>query len=356
MVSSYKRIRALLRFLWAYTLAVSGCLWWAKRRLYNQHAIIVLMFHRVLDRAAFFHTRSQSAIVISAETFHQLLEYAVREFEPVVLENAQQGKAATKLRLAFTFDDGWSDNYGVAFPLLQKFNVPCTVFVCPELAGQKAPFWPERAAAFLRKSEPTVPSTEIDDMIERWKTMRPAERERRLAELAIRVGEFKMSDPSWDVDSTLSWQQIAEMHQGGVRFGSHTSTHQILTTVTAETAAQELRSSKTALELALRQPCETFAYPNGGWSEETRRLVAGEHFRLAVTTERGVWATGSDPLAIPRLSVCEENVVGPWGHFSATVFEYATVWKAWRATWSRKSLWRSTSAEVCQAGAAGKSR
>jgi hypothetical protein len=51
-----------------------------------------------------------------------------------------------------------------------------------------------------------------------------------------------------------------------------------------------------------------------------------------VTTEKGAWLKNTDPLCIPRVNVYEENLVGPFGHFSPAMFEYTTLWKAWRAT------------------------
>jgi peptidoglycan/xylan/chitin deacetylase (PgdA/CDA1 family) len=351
---SSRQVRGLLRFLWAHMLAVSGCLGWAKRRLREQHAVIVLMFHRVLDGAARSHTHSQAAIVISEETFSKLVEYAMREFAPASLEKVQGRKVTGRLPLVFTFDDGWSDTYAVAFPIIRSFNVPCTVFVCPGLLDRKAPFWPERAVALLANKRPAATSVQINATIERMKRMQATECERYLAELAGYSTPPDESHPSWEVDSTMSWRQIAEMHQAGVHFGSHTFTHQILTSVTTETAVEELGTSKAALEQALTKTCDMFAYPNGNSSADTRRIVADTGFRLAVTTEKGAWTPEGDPLAIPRINVCEENVVGPWGGFSPAVFEYATVWKAWRALRNRKAFRRHAAPEICQPGTTGK--
>jgi hypothetical protein len=97
-------------------------------------------------------------------------------------------------------------------------------------------------------------------------------------------------------------------------------------------ARQELCHSKAAIENALSESCDAFAYPNGNWSPETRELLVRVGFKLAFTTTRGAWTTDSDRLAIPRTNICEDNVVGLTRRFSVTMFEYTTFWKAWRAT------------------------
>jgi hypothetical protein len=79
-------------------------------------------------------------------------------------------------------------------------------------------------------------------------------------------------------------------------------------------------------------PCTAFSYPNGNWSAAARGVVADAGFKLAVTADRQIWTAETDRLTIPRSNVYEEDLVGLSGHFSPAMFEYATIWKAWRRT------------------------
>jgi peptidoglycan/xylan/chitin deacetylase (PgdA/CDA1 family) len=135
----------------------------------------------------------------------------------------------------------------------------------------------------------------------------------------------------YERDATLSWQQILEMRRQGIAFGSHTHTHQILTSVRLEDAKAETRDSKAAIEEKLRETCDVFAYPNGNWSPEIRELIAESGYRLAFTTDRRAWLAGTDRLAIPRSNVQEEDLIGLTGRFSSAMFDYATFWKVWQA-------------------------
>jgi peptidoglycan/xylan/chitin deacetylase (PgdA/CDA1 family) len=132
------------------------------------------------------------------------------------------------------------------------------------------------------------------------------------------------------IDRTLSWQEIAQMDRAGVRFGSHTRSHEILTALPADMARREVEGSDVAIEQMLGKPCDAFSYPNGSWSAESRSIVAEAGFKLAVTVDRRIWTADSDPLAIPRSNVYEDDLVGLNGRFSPTMFEYTTIWKAWR--------------------------
>jgi peptidoglycan/xylan/chitin deacetylase (PgdA/CDA1 family) len=325
-----KNVRRVLRWLWASLLALSGSLWWAKYQLRRRGAVVVFMLHRVLDDVSYGTTNSLPGILMRERTFRHFVAYVVGQCEPLNLSEAEPGKHRRKLGVVLTFDDGWKDNYQVAFPIARQYNVPFTVFVCPGLVDRNIPFWPERVVVLMRSSRPATEDAEIEVLIEKLKICTEERREQYLAEFSEQRQVSCLDKPS-TVDKTLSWTEIAEMDRAGVSFGSHTQTHQILTTVSAEKARQEIRQSKTEIERALGRRCNAFAYPNGNWSSETQRILAEAGFEFALTTQPGAWTATGDHLTIPRSSVYEDNVVGPAGRFSPAMFEYMAFWKAWRA-------------------------
>jgi len=330
-------MRRVLRWLWAVFLVGSGSLRWAKRQLRGNGAVVTLIFHRVLDESSYQRTRSQPEIIVKEQTFRELLAHIASQFEPVDLREATPGTPSRKLKVAVTFDDGWEDNYTVAFPIIRQHKIPSIIFVTSGLVDKNTPFWPEQVIGLLRAVKPSVEATEIETLIESLKKCAPEERAQRLAELSKQAGEKAASLATSSVDRTLSWQEILEMNRFGVEIGSHSQTHHILTRVSADIARRELVDSKVALEGALGKRCEVFSYPNGNWSPDTRRMVADTGFKLAVTTDPGAWTAACDPLCIPRINVYEDKLVGPTGQFSPAMFEYTTVWKAWRATKANES-------------------
>jgi peptidoglycan/xylan/chitin deacetylase (PgdA/CDA1 family) len=322
------KARPGLHLLWARFLQAAGLLWWAKRQLRRRGAVTVLTFHRVLDDAEFRRTCSLPGIVVRRRTFAKLAAYVAAKFEAVDL--AQPIEAPPRrVPVMFTFDDGWKDNFTNALPVVRQHKIPATIFVCPGLVGRTLPFWPEVIASLLGASSPPVSRADIEQLIETLKTYSTERREQFIARLYELHAPVNGKDAS-NGDRTVSWDDIREMDAAGVRIGCHTHTHQILTTVPAQTARQEIRESKDAIEGALRKRCELFAYPNGNSSAATRRILADAGFTAAFTTERGAWTGDSDPMTIPRMNVCESNVVGLTGQFSPALFEYNVFWKAWR--------------------------
>ena len=313
-------MRRWLRWIRAGMLARLGGVWWAKRRLRAEGAVVVVALHRVLEDADLERTNSLPGIILRRRTFEELAGHVARSYSAVDLSGPIPRGPGARLRLALTFDDGWIDNYAAAFPIARSHGIPITIFVCPGLAGRQAPFWPERIAASIRKARPSATSEEIEAVIERLKPCSPD---------AQRIAAAACTE---DIDSTIAWEGIRRMASQGVAIGAHTQTHQILTTLPSGAARVEIRESKSAIEQALGSRCNLFAYPNGNHSAQTRALVAEAGFRLAFTVERGAWTAATDPFAIPRVNLSESDVAGPAGRFSPAMFDYAVVWKAWRAS------------------------
>ncbi len=167
-----------------------------------------------------------------------------------VLAALRNGKGAPQRMVALTFDDGYSDFYSSAAPVLRRLKLPATVFVPTALrnAGEPAP----------KKGE-------------------------------------------WCPQGTLlNWQQVNELAGDGFEFGSHSITHPVLTDLPPEQANHEIRGSRLELEQCLGRRVTFFAYPYGRWNDSVRDLVQ-RHYSAACSTGAGVVMPDSDPFALPRV-------------------------------------------------------
>jgi len=93
----------------------------------------VLMYHSVGD--------GENDVIISAENFRSHLE-VIRDngFTPVSLSDlinfVDNGEELPQKPVLITFDDGYSDNYLNAFPILSEFGFKATVFVIGSSVGK----------------------------------------------------------------------------------------------------------------------------------------------------------------------------------------------------------------------------
>lgn len=324
--------RALAKSAWAGLLRGCGVLWLAKKWA-RREGIVVLTLHRVLTDKEIVATASLPGMIVRRDTFEAFIAYAEKNLDIVNLGSDISWQPNSRPRVALTFDDGWYDNAVEAFPVAQKYGAPMTIFVVPERAGSAMPFWPEQAASVLGTSLADADAREpyIEEVIERLKLL--PEEQRKLEIDRIKAGETAHNAAA-TVDRTMTWHDIERLRSGGVVFGSHTCTHEILTRIPPERAEAEITHSRELIEKRLGAECRLFAYPNGNSSRHVRGLVQRAGYKLAFVNDwPELWTRHHDPYQVPRVNVCEYHLTGRDGKFSPLIFEYAVVWNAVKSRW-----------------------
>src|SRR3954469_20710599 len=169
-------------------------------------------------------------------------------FPVVPLEELASGRKAARPRVALTFDDGLRNNVEVAYPILRQLGLTGTFFVCPGLIGGGEWLWNHEARERLKTlSQPALAElasfvggpAEVEAFVEWMKTLRIAARRR--VEQAIRetTPAFKASREQQEQFDLAGWEELERMDPRVVTIGSHTMTHPILTSLSAEETEAE---------------------------------------------------------------------------------------------------------------------
>ena len=112
------------------------------RRL--RHAVIpgglILVYHRVVELPSV----NQSPLSVTTEAFASHLEVLRKHAYPMKLSafiHALRAGTLPPRAVVVTFDDGYANNLFQAKPLLERFDIPATVFVTSGLLGTHREFW-----------------------------------------------------------------------------------------------------------------------------------------------------------------------------------------------------------------------
>ena len=226
--------------------------------------------------------------------------------------------------VAVTFDDGYRDLHTYAFPILQKYNIPATIFLpvaCIE-TGQVP--WYDRVFLALK----VFPRNNLEIALEHPRNFSLASLDARIQAAAkivqylrtiaddrrkefCRDLERQVVLPAGELaNRMLTWDQVHAMRAAGVIFGSHTMTHPAVSQLTEDQLETELRESKEALKARLGAQVRHFAFPFGQPKDcGTAALSVLTHcgYTSAATTVEGINHAGESLFALRRVQTGEER-------------------------------------------------
>lgn len=212
----------------------------------------ILMYHSISAEA-----RPGGRYVVSAARFARQMAWLRRRRYPILsmselLRYRSEHRLPPPGSVVITADDGYADNYQIAYPVLRRYRLPATIFLVSEKVGA------------------------VND----WATD---------AELAGRP--------------LMDWSAVHEMSSDGISFGSHSRTHPMLTAIPEEQASDELEGSRADLERELGRAVDILAYPYGSNNCTTRSLSARAGYAAACGIKGGLNGPSTDSYALRRTTV-----------------------------------------------------
>jgi|RhiMetdeSRZDD1v2_1073273.scaffolds.fasta_scaffold135935_3 peptidoglycan/xylan/chitin deacetylase (PgdA/CDA1 family) len=300
------------------------------------------MYHRVTDLRNDPHLLS-----VTPQRFAEHMELTRRHYFPIRLQQLVDGLQRGKLparAVVVTFDDGYADNLHEAMPLLERYDVPATMFVTAGQVGNQREFWwdeldrlllqpgilptqlrlningnifesqlgeasnytvqdyrRDRGWHIAREDNPGPRQHLFRKLLAAMSVLSGAEREKVVNDLLAWAGADPIARPTHrplTIDELVKLQKCRLME-----VGAHTMTHPKLADTPAGQQRTEIHQSKQTLEAILNRPVTSFAFPFGSGSPETVAIVRDEGFVCACSTRSDVVSRGADPFGLPRVIV-----------------------------------------------------
>jgi peptidoglycan/xylan/chitin deacetylase (PgdA/CDA1 family) len=242
-----------------------------------------------------------------------------------------------------TFDDGYADNLYTAKPLLERFEVPATIFVTTGYIGRDREFWWDELERLLlqpgtlpetlrlhiggdfcewklgdtvcysekdyqhngswnvAKVAPTIRHHLYRSLYQRLLPLPEVERRELLDELSQWAGREPRARRSHQL---VSSDEVVRLSEGGViEIGAHTVNHPVLSGLPAAVQRDEILESKAQLTGILGRRVTSFAYPYGDYTAETAAIVHEAGFESACSTFAGTVGRGTSHFELPRVLV-----------------------------------------------------
>lgn len=293
------------------------------RRLRPNPDAAILRYHAIVDLKDNFYT--SPSIALSPADFENHVKYFSTKYHLLSLnqtiDRLKQNKNFSSNSVAFTFDDGYADNF-IAAQILHKYGANGTFYITTEPIERRSRFWVSELIVLILKTNRSNLRTSIDsskqefaldDLTSRWQTIREIirmikssnkkTREILRSQLLEQLGEPPLLKMIEGV--MLTYEQINEMKEMGMTIGSHTITHLNLPNADPTDAKVEIEKSKEILELRLGLPVRHFSYPNSGpyeyYNDRIKAYVQEAGYESSTTSRQGYVNRDSDFFALERI-------------------------------------------------------
>lgn len=210
----------------------------------NTKGIPVLCYHSVRVAPANANANLKS-LYVTPENFDKQMKYLKDNgYFTMTMDEFynyyKDGGNIPEKSVLITFDDGYTDNYTNALPVLKKYGLNATVFMISGSIGK---------------------------------------------------------------EGYMTEDQLKELETSGFEVQSHTVSHSRLSELSYEVQVKELKDSKASLEKLLNKSIEYIAYPESKFNKETYKACEETGYKLGYNLEGGAGDSTDKPFNIDRTYV-----------------------------------------------------
>ncbi len=293
---------------------------------FPRNTLIVLNYHRVVPDGV---QPDWSRGVVSADrsAFARQVAWIARRFRTPApaeaVETIEKGGRFGDPSVLITFDDGYIDNFEIAFPVLREHGVPAVFFIPTEPFLRRRLGWWDHTAYLVRRCERSILRIEYPSpaTIDLSAPDREASIKRVLkhvkASLSVDYGRFldhlrsatgvASPPPETEGRELMDWGHLKAMAAAGMAIGGHTHTHPLLAGLDEKEQRRELATCREVLLEKVGGPIDTMAYPTGKpevFNAITKRVARETGYRAGFSFYGGTNRGGRvDPFDVRRVAV-----------------------------------------------------
>ncbi|WP_321421999.1 polysaccharide deacetylase family protein [uncultured Methanobacterium sp.] len=275
----------------------------------SKSKVAILTYHRICNK-----NDDWSLNPLPVKSFKEHLKFLTDSYNIISLDDlvdlVEKKEPIYEKTAVLTFDDGYKDNYTNAYPLLEKYDIPATIYLTSKLIGTDELVWADKVGYIIYHS--LVDHIKIDELSE-YNLGSKFDKYQTFSLIKRKLGDLSELEKSSFIDKLanlceveipadagcelmLSWEEVKEMDENNIVFGAHTINHPVLPELTPKEAKWEILESKRVLEKNLQKKVNHFSYPYGTFNQGVVNIVKDLKFKSAVTLDQNLINTRKDDL------------------------------------------------------------
>ncbi len=288
----------------------------------KQKNIHILAYHRVVEKLEPSYIFNSEIFSTTLKDFEAQMKYVSKHFNVINFENLEKAIADNKVEentLIVTFDDGYYDNYSLAMPVLNKYDISATVFLATDYIDSGKIFWFDAVAGFVntysdKKLELSSVHQSFDlSVVSKVDIFKSLGRILKKSDDSVRVDlldeiytkfNFEVSSENYKKAMPLSWDNVIEMSNHNIEFGAHSKSHCFLNRINENQLKSEISESKLKIEDKIGKAINSFCYPAGVTNASIMKAVESCGINFGVGYYHGL----NNPNSINQYNLNREHV------------------------------------------------
>jgi len=288
--------------------------------LFRSQSVAILCYHSVSTDREWQSNCISLGNSVDAKVFDEQMRALREKYHPITLDDIADwlngNKQLPPRSVAVTFDDGFEDNYSIAAPIMEKYDIRGAIYLAVDaVRRQELPWYCRLHYLFHNKrisGKMGGEDLETEQSFAKSCVILGEEQlTRRMEQIESKFG-YKL-DLSKSSPGMMTFEQAKELRRRGHIIGSHTLSHGIAGLLTAEQLRREIGEANQILERELGEPIQHFSYPHPylidpQWSEDSLRETESIGYKTAVLTQHGSVRRNANPLLLPRVYIGNDSV------------------------------------------------
>jgi hypothetical protein len=152
-----------------------------------------------------------------------------------------------------------------------------------------------------RSGNEQIQTSYINDFIRQLKRLGDQEIDAILVS-ARQLADYQ-SKQQTNIDNYLDWNNVKDMMENHITFGSHCLSHRILTGLSKDKMSAEIGESKAKIEAILSTPVKSIAYPNGNYDDDVLNTTKTTGYSMGFSTVSGHVSQTTNRYALTRINI-----------------------------------------------------
>ncbi len=296
----------------------------------NRKKLLILTYHGAVSKYPSDTNHYEYRNCVAIDQFNDQINYLQSKYKSILpnhIINNDYFLRITPYSFLITFDDGFRNNFTLAFPLLKEKKISAIFFVTTGFMGKRDMLWTEKIIYLIMHTKKksiflemfdhsNVPIANIKEKITACEKIRNYLKHAKkddiidvLEVLEEQIDDVRVIDFPNERYEYLKWEEIKEMRDSGMIIGSHTVNHMLLSCLNDEEVEYELIKSKEIIEKNTQSICSYFCYPNGAlgnFSARDKAILKKIGYKCAFSQIIGFNDNKADLYELKRINVTDQ--------------------------------------------------